>query len=375
MGVSGWRPISKPVSRLIALGSHHRSHRRLLTAESPARPRTGRVDALIVPASRPVSWLRTAMELASSLECVLVALCSRQVNAHEVIVLGEQLGVTTVAVEMNAGIGLTPSLGTRAVLEGSPFERVSDLSDKRNLGLLLAWVAGWDCVLFLDDDINNVDPSDVEAAASLLDHYRAVGLDNVGFPDNSVVCHAHRAVGGAQEQFVGGGALAVSPLGARSFFPRVYNDDWFFVIGLAAPPRLAVTGSVKQVAFDPFADPKRARREEFGDCLAEGLYWLLDGNRSLELADRAHWRDFLARRRRFIGRLLRLADLAQPSMRERICASLEVALDVNKVITPEICAEYVALWRSDLVTWRRHLDGLPTGVGVERAIAELGLGS
>lgn len=316
------------------------------------------------------------MELAQTLDCLLVAICSLKVSPHEVIGRSERLGVATVAFDVRAGIDAMTALGTTVGLEGSSFERVSDLSDKRNLGLLLAWVAGWDCVLFLDDDIYDVDPSDVEAAVSLLDHYRAVGMDNVGFPDNSVVCHAHRAVGGVQEQFVGGGALAVSPLGARAFFPRVYNDDWFFVIGQAAPPRLAVTGSVKQAAFDPFADPGRARREEFGDCLAEGLYWLLDGNRSLELADRAYWRDFLARRRRFLDRLLWRSrspvDHRVPP--DRLRASLEAALEVNKLITPGLCAEYVSLWRSDLVTWRRHLDGLPTGVGVERAVAELGLG-
>lgn len=317
------------------------------------------------------------MLLARALDCVLVVLCSRQVKAQEVTAAGEQFGITTVAVDMVVGLGITPSLCTSIALEGSPFERVYDVSDKRNLGLELAWVSGWGRVVFLDDDIYDVSASDASTAAVLLDQYHAVGIDNVGFPDNSVVCHAYRAVGGAQKQFVGAGALAVSPVRARSFFPRVYNDDWFLIIGQAVPPRLAVIGSVKQSAYDPFADPGRARREEFGDCLAEGLYWLLDGNRRLELADRTYWHSFLTRRKRFLRRLLWRAHspIDDHIQREQLRASLEAAIDVNALITPELCEEYVALWRSDLVTWRRHLDDLPTGIGVECAVAELGIGS
>lgn len=330
---------------------------------------------MIVPASRPANWLRTATELAAVLECALVVLCSRQIAAREVTALGEQLQMTTVAVDIEVGIGITPRLATSVALEGSPLERLSDAGTKRNLGLLLARVAGWRNVLFLDDDIYAVDSSDVNGAVSLLDRYCAVGLDNVGFPDNSVVCHAHRAVGGLQDQFVGAGALAVAPLRTRSFFPRIYNDDWFFVIGQSVPPELAVSGRAKQAEFDPFADPERARREEFGDCLAEGLYWLLDRRRRIEGADREYWRHFLARRRRFLDRLLWLANrpVEYHAPRERLLASLEAAKATNALVTPGLCEEYLELWRSDLVTWRRHLDALPTGLGVERAVAELGL--
>jgi hypothetical protein len=345
--------------------------------ESPADSHGTRVDAVIVPASRPVSWLDPAMRLARALDCVLVVICSRKVAAEDVTVLAEQVGVTTVAVDMPADIGIGGNLGTSVLLEGSSFERLSDASDKRNQGLQLAWLCGWDRVIFLDDDIYDIVPPDVTGAATLLDRYRAVGLENVGFPDNSVVCHAYRTVGGRQEQFIGSGALAVSPLRTRSFFPKIYNQDWLFLVGHTVPPRLAVTGRVRQAEFDPFADPARARGEEFGDCLAEGLYWLLDRHRRLEGADREYWKHFLTRRRRFLDRLLWLAnrpvDYGVP--RVRLVTSLEAAKAANALITADLCAEYLSRWRSDLVTWRRHLDGLPTGVGIERAVAELGLES
>ena len=34
-------------------------------------------------------------------------------------------------------------------------------------------------------------------------------------------------------------------------------------------------GHAVQAEYDPFANPERARREEFGDLLAEGLYALI----------------------------------------------------------------------------------------------------
>ena len=94
-------------------------------------------------------------------------------------------------------------------------------------------------------------------------------------PDNSVVCHARRLAGMSQDVFVTGAVLGVHcnnlPL---SFFPDIYNEDWFFFAEEAAPRRLPRVGRARQLEYDPFANPDRARREEFGDLLAEGLYAL-----------------------------------------------------------------------------------------------------
>ena len=45
----------------------------------------------------------------------------------------------------------------------------------------------------------------------------------------------------------------------------------------AAARKLPRVGHAKQAEYDPFANPDRARREEFGDLLAEGLYALMGG--------------------------------------------------------------------------------------------------
>src|SRR5262249_35082843 len=140
----------------------------------------------------------------------------------------------------------------------------SDTSDKRNLGLLLARAIGWDRIAFFDDDIMIPNPEDLQDAARLLDYYAAVSLAVGGYPDNSVVCLAHRATGGFQETFIGGAALVVGRELMLSFFPKIYNEDWFFLLDDNQLKSVAVTGSAFQTPYDPYIHDWRARSEEFG---------------------------------------------------------------------------------------------------------------
>lgn len=367
---------------------HHGSHNHLLTQVDPATVPPGELAAVIVPTNRPVSCLREATRLARELDCQLVAMCSRSASACEAASQGADLDADVLAIDTTR-LRPVPGLVTTGPPEDRRFARDSDLSLKRNLGLRLARVAGWDRVLFLDDDISGARATEVRAAAGLLRAFPVVGLrndDKLGFPDNSVVCHAYRAVGGRQESFVGGGAVAVSPGRIGSFFPDVYNEDWFVFFG-AVP--VAVTGQVVHKAYDPFAAPDRARAEEFGDCLAEGLFWLLDdapdqdqsrgtdqGQARLERAGTDEfWGSFLERRRSFIREVLRrLRDWdGEPGQRDRMIASVEAAQCWSSYVTPGACARYVRHWQQDVDTWQKHLANLAGGHSLDHAVRELGL--
>ncbi len=90
------------------------------------------------------------------------------------------------------------SFATSSDEDSWPRVRVStrDLSTKRNLGLVLARMLGWQRLMFLDDDIYDVTEEDVDAlAAGLSDHSVSVLIPE-DYPDNSVACHAHRLGGG-----------------------------------------------------------------------------------------------------------------------------------------------------------------------------------
>jgi hypothetical protein len=352
---------------------HHASHRHLLSCVQPKGVSPASVDALIVPTARPVRWLSEAMRLARRLNCGLVAMCSRAVQATEVVDLGDQFGVSVIAIDVtNQSYGL-PKLLTTELLSRKVFARRSDTALKRNMALLISRMAGWERIFFLDDDIVDIDFVDVRTAAVLLDNFDAIGMHNVGFPDNSVVCHVYREIGADQAEFIGAGALAVDPLARSSFFPNIYNQDWLFILGYGQPANVAITGQMSQREYDPFADSSRARREELGDCIGEGLYWLLDHGSHVDDADFVHWRDFIDRRAYFIDYLVRKVrrrDWAD-GREERIIASLRVARSTLAHVTPGLCASFVSRWQADLATWRRFVDERPVGLGVEKALEEL----
>jgi hypothetical protein len=337
---------------------HHGSHRRLIWRVDEAAP-PAKVDAIIVPTFRPVAYLRDAAAAALSLGCPLVTLHSGGwTSAYEAAAyLDPMVDLIAIDVSEKAPLRL-PKLETSRLLTGTRFERRTDVSTKRNLGLALSHMLRWDRVVFLDDDIRVPDPGDLARAVGLLDAHVAVGLGIGGFPDNSMVCHAFRAAGGWQETFVGGGALAVAVKRNRSFFPNVYNEDWFFV--LEAGKRLqsvATVGEVLQYPYDPYR-VDRARAEELGDVLAEGTFWLLDHGKPASDGDVAHWCAFLAHRQQFIRQILAMVERTptiEASLRSRMVEALRAALYRSDRITAELCVAYMKALTIDQERWQRHV--------------------
>lgn len=356
---------------------HHGSHTGLLRPAGPPAAPAARIDAIVVPTSRPASCLRQAIRLARGLDSLVVALCSRSASADEAVAVGADLDARVIAIDVGGLERRLPLFDTSRLLTQPRFQqfrRTSDLSAKRNLGLLLARVASWQRVLFLDDDIAGVQPAELRSAAGLLPRFRVVGLKNGGFPDNSVVCHAYRRVGGEQASFIGGGAMLVAPDTFDSYFPNIYSEDWFFLFDAVAAGSVTVGGEMIHKAFDPYADPDRARSEEFGDLVAEGLFGLLDDGDELERADREYWRGCLHSRRALIEEVLsRLRHDSEGSQARHIIASLEAARSVSSFITPTLCVDYVRAWHGDRLRWREFLSAVEPGQELEKALADLGL--
>src|SRR5262249_16071853 len=116
-------------------------------------------------------------------------------------------------------------------------------------------------------------PGQVRAAVVALRRFPVVGVKVDGFYDNSVLFHAYRLAEGDHGTFLGS-TLFVNPSTETSFFPPVYNEDWLFFALHAVAGRVAVAGTVSQLAYDPFVHV-RAFHEEFGDIFAEGIIQLL----------------------------------------------------------------------------------------------------
>lgn len=353
---------------------HHASHRKLLRApDAPASP--ARIDAIVVPTARPSHYLKHASSLARELGCPLVALCSGRWTSADQVITGSDPGAHIIAVDFPGEAATRlPRFATSTVLP-TRLRRGTDTAAKRNFALAMARMLGWRRIVFLDDDIEVGSPGDLRDAAGLLDRFDAVGLSIGGFPDNSVVCHAYRLVGGRQDSFVGGGALAVSTMRTTSFFPDLYNEDWFYLLEERGLRPLAVTGEVRQAPYDPFRTPDRARSEELGDVLAEGVFWLLDEGKSVLDADLAHWRAFKDKRRAFIQQILDRLPYAteqEPGQRRRIEEALKAARGRLAIIEPELCVQYMAAWRADQRLWRSFVHRLPHKATPGEAIRWLG---
>lgn len=356
---------------------HHGSHKPLLGMPGNLSPDWSELDAIVVPTARDPGHLTEAARLARILDCTLVTLHSGQLTnaAQAWQLLPDDLDLIAINTAASEQLNLPP-WETSRLLSQMTFARRTDLSAKRNLGLMLSRMLGWSRILFLDDDIIAPNPDELRKASGLLEHHHAVGLHIGGFPDHSVVCHAYKLLGGSQESFIGGGALVVETERCDSFFPDIYNDDWFFMLdpeGRLRPVTRA--GEVRQEHFDPFRHADRARAEEFGDFLAEGIYWLLDQEGSALEANRQHWTEFKTKRRRFIERILDMAERhdLERGVRYRVIAALRGSLDRLASVTPELCERYLQAWAHDRDMWLRHIARLPVGQAPQQAVGLLSM--
>jgi hypothetical protein len=338
------------------------------------------LHAIIVPASRPAPNLDQAITLARASHCQLLILCSHKAKPAEVHeLLADRMFDEAIVVDLPAGYGheLFDFRRLDSIKDDMPTacsHYGSNLSMKRNVGLVVARMVGWRRIFFLDDDIRDINPSDAHGTVTMLGSCRTAGMRVARFPDNSVACHAHRMTGGRQDVFVTGAALAVDCQEDIGFFPDIYNEDWLFFYDDAARGRLGSSGRiVTQLRYDPFDDAQRAAWQEFGDVLAEGLYALLGSGLGFERATEAYWDDFLYARKTFLQAIKERSEMADLEIRERLLRSVEVAQKCSVGISPETLERYVRLWRRDLHDWQRRLAGVSQVRSPDAALRTLGL--
>ena len=284
-----------------------------------------------------------AVRLAQAADCRLVILCSRQAYVDDVKQRLESWCFNrAIAFDLPADYShrwlefATSRPDEIRSLPEACAARNTDLSTKRNLGLILARMLGWNRVFFMDDDITNVSFTDLRHAVAMLgQQYHSVGMRVKDFPDNSVVCHAHRETGEEQDVFVSGSVLAIDCTAPIGFFPDVYNEDWLFFYNDTVERKLAWSGTyATQLRYDPFDDPQRAAGQEFGDVLAEGLYALLHRRRNAAHATRDYWAGFLEARREFLEAITGRAASAGAEMRQKLIDSVAAAQKCLAQIEP-----------------------------------------
>jgi hypothetical protein len=360
---------------------HRTSHRSLLT-RLPRTILSEDVDAVVVPTNRPVAYLTEAVDLARELRCPILVLCSgesKAVSAESTFTSVAGAAVTIFSTPRHPLLGLR----TQRLLSSSA-EPYLDTGNKRNVALLLGRLLGWQRLLFMDDDIRDLSAGAVRNAAAAIGYrgMQAAGWMYRKFPDNSVACHALRTSGPRQDVFIGAGALLVELGGWLPFFPPVYNEDWLFWHDFAVRRELGLAGAARQLPFDPFDDPQRAYREEFGDVLAEGLYALIHQRRSVLVGCLpSYWDDVIDERRRMLmGAERRLWQLRGQGAHTRsgyeitkVLRSVAASHSALDAVTPQDLGEFTSLWRYDLYCWNARLHDLPRFSRLVDALAWLGI--
>jgi hypothetical protein len=338
------------------------------------------LDAIIVPASRPAPYLDHAVTLARTAGCWLVVLCSKRQHAAEVRkFLAARPYHKAIVIHLPPGyshelLRFPELLSIKNELPKACSFFTTDLSMKRNIGLILARMLEWDRIFFLDDDIRDIAYPNLQTTVDMLESYPAAGLWVTNFPDNSIVCHANRMTKGSQDVFVSGAALAVDCAADIGFFPDIYNEDWLFFYDYVSKKQLANSGlKATQLRYNPFASVRRAAWQEFGDVIAEGLYTLLHAGLELEQATREYWTTFLEARRDFLEGISSRLSNADPGIREEMLLSLQWAEKCSLTIKPDLCERFVQAWRRDLATWKRRAADIPVVPTIDAALRELRL--
>ena len=160
----------------------------------------------------------------------LIVVCSRAVRQDEVIELAARSDVEVFAFDLPLfnplAIDFATSKDEELLSASLGWNR--DLSMKRNIGLVLAKLLGWERLMFLDDRSLFVAGDDMGELEAALEDHNVSALIPERYPDNSVVCHAHRLGGGKQDVFASASGMVQMRPGRSAFFPNIYNEDWFF---------------------------------------------------------------------------------------------------------------------------------------------------
>jgi hypothetical protein len=362
----------------------HRDLLRTLPGLAPPQQASGLLDVIVVPTSRRIGDGLPGIELAARLavetDSWLVVLCSGSAHAHDFPAssLTSKIGRRLICRDLPDREHLFLPMFHSSRNRLSSLHRSTDTGVKRNLALTLACASQWTTILFLDDDImacasvQTLDAYSLEKSLAALAadrRLRAVGWPVDVFADNSVIGHTRRILDREQDTFVGGGALLVRCDRNVPFFPDIYNEDWLFLIAAARSSyrdSIGLGGFVQQLTFDPFSR-QRAKAEEVGDIIAEGLMNLLEDGDSALLTQggtRRYWHDAISLRASLIQELDEA--LAAESLPESASTyspvhdALSAALAVHELIGPEIIASYIRDWELDLADWQAHLALLAT---------------
>lgn len=224
-----------------------------------------------------------------------------------------------------------------------------DLPLKRNYALYFSRMQSYSKILLMDDDIRNVNSNMLNIGAKCLDNYILAGCFVKDFPDLSVICHLEKISGEEIISFLSGSFLFIRPFSSYSFFPKIYNEDWLFMLPHIIDKTICSFGLIQQLSYDPFENPYKATFQEFGEIIAEGIYALLSSNLYDLRFKKEGWEHIINERKETLFSLKKT--FSDPKIQKII----DYAIAVNKSISYQHCLNFLIDMERDQQAWNSFL--------------------
>jgi hypothetical protein len=223
-----------------------------------------------------------------------------------------------------------------------------DIPFKRNVALMESRWSGRRTIGLLDDDILLTAAQLDSAATALSKQADLVSFHVLDYPDVSTIDHVERLIRGVPSRVsIGGNCLFFRVEQAASFFPEVYNDDWFFLFSHVGLRRIASLGVAKQRPYRPWVDHGRIAFEQFGDIAIEGAKENIKDGRLPFDGSPQYWRVILDR---YLTKLNALISLAPDG---ELGSALFAARQVASALESQSFFRFLERYRTDVRAFER----------------------
>lgn len=214
-----------------------------------------------------------------------------------------------------------------------------NLGIARNFALDHSISLGYEKVLFIDDDISDIDNRKIEEGFSTLNEDSFVSCILKGVEDNSIIGHIAKHVGLIDDgdKMLSGGFLFFSPASISKRFYNIYNEDWIIQLLEKHKKQIMLQYTVRH-NVDQHANFSldKALFQELGELIVEGL---LENEYAISM-DYQFWDVIIEKRIKFIQEIM------------------DEAIKLNYDDGHNIC--------DGLLKWLQQLDGYSLQQSIER---------
>jgi hypothetical protein len=246
------------------------------------------------------------------LESLLIEVCSIQKRKYGIYIIDDSSEIETI--EQNKSITKKyNNLNYLGVSQYRDFYKIKDGSNERQMLGDVTWNLGiarnfalehsrlckYKKILFIDDDITEIDERKIEEGFSVLTEENFVSFTLKGVEDDSIVGHIAKQVGVIDDgkRMLSGGFLFLSPASISQRFYNIYNEDWIFQILEKEKKQIILPYTVRHnLDKDVNWTLDQALFQEPGELIVEGL---LEDEKALSL-DNLFWNNVLYNRIKFI---------------------------------------------------------------------------